>query len=192
MNDTFENFVSNFLQTKNISVFIKNRSDIKFHHFYNHLLSQKDTILITDSFNKYSTSNKIVLNTFDETLIKIVENIKDKNVFISVPVNEWFVSNPNEMHILLKRMFGPLHCICNNNNISLNLTTKSYNTQSGINIMGGTSVMYISSYVVSYENENFKVMKNRCGSVGDILDINTFKPIMSKFYRQKKLERILS
>lgn len=193
MNEDFNNFVSNFYQKGNISVIIKNISDVKFHHFYKYLISQKDTFLITDSFN-HSTSNKIVLNMFDETLIKIVETIKDKNVFISVPVNSWVVSNPNEMYTSIKRITEPLHRICQNNNISLNLITESYkspnNTSNIPTIHGGSSIMYIASYVVNYENENFNVIKNRYGINNETFNINDFKPIMAKMYREKKLERI--
>jgi len=199
MNNIFENFVSNFYKKGNISIIIKSRYDVKFYHFYKYLLSQKDALLITDSFNNYTT-NKIVLNMFDETLLKVVETIKNKNVFISAPVNEWVVSNPKEIYAPLSKIYEPMYKIyepmyriCQENNISLNLITQSYkspnNTSNIPTIHGGNSIIHAASYVVNYENEIFDIIKNRYG-INESFNINDFKHIMAKMYREKKLERI--
>lgn len=194
-NAEFENLVSNFCNKQYISVLSRNSYDVKFNYFYNYLLSQKDSVLITDIHSDhYYNNNKLVLPIINKSIVNMLEQIKDKSVFISVPVMEWDIADQSSgMHRskIVSHLMRSFHGICCNNNLSLNLMTQSYNgVVGGYQRGGGSGIMYSSSFVVNYQNEEFEVIKDRYG-YNRKYDINEL-PIMTKFYREKKLKRILS
>lgn len=164
--------------------------DEKLRIFFNHLANKSILITNHDKYNNFgSLSYKYMLNDIDESILDILRQHKDQNVFISVPTSEWFITKHKDDKGLMMRsknlqeIMRKIYNVSYENNLSIILLNYVYyNSQSN-------SILYSSSLAILYKDEKFHIYKNRYGN-NDVVDINKLKPIFLK-YREKKLRRIL-
>jgi len=179
--------------------------DEKLRIFFNHLANKSILITNHDKYNNFgSLSHKYMLNDIDESILDILRQHKDQNVFISVPTSEWFITKHKDDKGLMMRsknlqeIMRKIYNVSYENNLSIILLNYVYGTLSRNNIVGqsnsilysqSNSILYSSSLAILYKDEKFHIYKNRYGN-NDVVDINKLKPIFLK-YREKKLRRIL-
>ena len=175
--------------------------DEKLRIFFNHLANKSILITNHDKYNNFgSLSHKYMLNDIDESILDILRQHKDQNVFISVPTSEWFITKHKDDKGLMMRsknlqeIMRKIYNVSYENNLSIILLNHVYHSTviSGTainNIVGQSSAIYSSSLAILYKDEKFHIYKNRYGN-NDVVDINKLKPIFLK-YREKKLRRIL-
>ena len=174
--------------------------DEKLRIFFNHLANKSILITNHDKYNNFgSLSHKYMLNDIDESILDILRQHKDQNVFISVPTSEWFITKHKDDKGLMMRsknlqeIMRKIYNVSYENNLSIILLNYVYynphKTNGTLSVGQSNSILYSSSLAILYKDEKFHIYKNRYGN-NDVVDINKLKPIFLK-YREKKLRRIL-
>jgi hypothetical protein len=80
------------------------------------------------------------------------------------------------------------------NNLSIIiLYSNHYNLSNFIYPSFNKSIMMLCDFYIRYYNDKIYIMKNRLGPISkNNIDINDFKLLFNKEYREKKIKRILN
>lgn len=184
---TIEELESYFLNYPSVNIIEREYHDnYGINILYDHFLSKNtnNNILVCENENKYNSSTKKIIksNIRADEVLKILNSIKNKTVFIDIPFNLWEYDEPCTImskHNII-RMIS--EC-CNDNNVCLILSNVKYKHQTH------DLFMLISSLYVRCYNNNLKIIKNRYG-VRTEYKFNIDK-LFINIIREKKLKKIL-
>ena len=153
-------FLSHFEQ-QGISVLSYNlRDEDEKLRFFKKYLANK-SVVITNGVNHIGSKLLYQIDIPNrENILNILKQIKDQNVFISIPTNEWIT--PISDDALMQRskyfrdLFETIFKVSCDNNLSITFLTHTYQPPSYTE-----STMYVANFFASYKDETFHLYLRR-------------------------------